>query len=230
MKKIIYVFVIPLLLSGCVPDKKPENRTGFNPDSTIVLARKRVRQDDGKIAYTDWVEFQTRTIRHLAGYEPERKPVKQNKYGGRTDMKFESTGFFHVRRIDNRWWAVDPEGCLFLHVAVNSINMGKSSGNQKAFNEKYRTPETWMNETNKLLHKYGFNGSGSWSDTESIIQSERQSASPLAYTININFMNGYGWERGGTYAVPGHTGYPGNAIFVFDENFPEYCDREAENH
>jgi len=229
MKQIIYFLIIPLVIGSCV--QQSNSAKGGAPakqDSLIVLVRKRIYHEDGRRTYTDWREFQTRTIQLLVGYDPPRKPVKQNKYGGRDDMRAESTGFFHVSKINGRWWGVDPEGCLYEHVAVNSINTGKSVRNNEAFKDKFKTKEKWINETNRLLHGYGFNGSGSWSDTESIISSHQQSETPLAYTINLNFMSGYGKERGGTYAVPGHTGYPNNTIFVFDEGFAEYCNREAE--
>ena len=227
MNRIVFLLGISLIINACVREKKSNDRVPTHSDSIVVQARKRVYHDDGRRTYSDWSYFQTRTIHQLAGFNAPKKPVKQNKYGGRRDMKSESTGFFHVRKIDGRWWGVDPEGCLFLHVAVNSINKGRSQRNKNAFAEKFGSSEKWINETNRILHRNGFNGAGSWSDTKSIISSGRQSATPLAYTLNINFMSGYGRERGGTFAVPGHTGYPNNAIFVFDEKFKQYCDKAA---
>ncbi len=228
MKQLIYFLFIPLVIGSCVQNINSTDNKAAKQDSLVVLVKKRIYHDDGRITYTDWVKFKTRTVQQLVGYNPPRKPVKQNKYGGRKDMRSESTGFFHVRKINGRWWGVDPDGCLYKHLAVNCIITGKSIRNQEAFEEKFKTKEKWIIETNKLLHEYGFNGSGSWSDTEAIISSGQQSESPLAYTINLNFMSGYGKERGGTYAVPGHTGYPNNTIFVFDKEFMQYCDSEAE--
>ena len=40
-------------------------------------------------------------------------------------------------------------------------------------------------------------------------------------------MSSFGRERGGTFQQPGHTGYPGDAIFVFDPEWEEFCDRHA---
>jgi hypothetical protein len=34
-------------------------------------------------------------------------------YGGFPGTKARATGFFHVEKIDEKWWFVDPEGCLF---------------------------------------------------------------------------------------------------------------------
>jgi len=41
-------------------------------------------------------------------------PTGWNRYGGWADgPKFEATGFFRVEKYKDRWWLVDPEGCLF---------------------------------------------------------------------------------------------------------------------
>ncbi|MDO8544180.1 MAG: hypothetical protein Q7S40_27375 [Opitutaceae bacterium] len=55
----------------------------------------------------------------------------------------------------------------------------------------------------------------------------RAVAQPLAYTRIWNFMSSYGKRRGGTYQQPGHTGYPKDAIFVFDPEFDAFCDEHA---
>jgi len=49
----------------------------------------------------------------------------------------------------------------------------------------------------------------------------------LAYCPIWNFMSSYGRQRGGTFQQPGHTGYPGDCIFVFDPEFATFCDEHA---
>jgi hypothetical protein len=78
-----------------------------------------------------------------------------------------------------------------------------------------------------MLHENGFNCAGSWSDVEAITEANKTLEKPMAYCINWNFMSSYGRERGGTYQQPGHTGYPKDAIFVFDPEFETFCDRHA---
>ena len=215
------------MASSCNRNQNSEGKINNVRKTIVVQAKKRIYHDDGTRTYTDWVDFKTRSLQQLTAYEAPKNPVRKSKWGGRRDVKVESTGFFHVRKIDERWWGVDPEGYLFMHVAVNSINRGKSERNKEAFAKKFGTSEKWINETNKMIHDHGYNGAGSWSDTKSIISSKQQAKSPLAYTVNLNFMSGYGKERGGTYAVPGHTGYPNSTIFVFDEGFKRYCEKVA---
>lgn len=48
---------------------------------------------------------------------------KYSKFGGYLNAKIDNgTGFFRVKRIDGRWWFVDPEGHLFLSVGVDCVN------------------------------------------------------------------------------------------------------------
>ena len=50
----------------------------------------------------------------------------------------------------------------------------------------------------------------------------------LTRSIILNLMSGYGKKRGGTYQLPGNTGYPNQCIFVFDPEFETYCDEMAQ--
>ena len=139
----------------------------------------------------------------------------------------DATGFFHVKKIEGRWWGIDPLGYRYINVALNSISTGGSEGTKKALEEKFGTKENWIKETIDLLHETGFNCAGSWSDHKTIIEANKTAEKPMAYTINWNFMSSYGKIRGGTFQQPGHVGYPKNAIFVFDPEFESFCDEHA---
>lgn len=192
-----------------------------------VDAKRRISGTNGAITYKDYEPFKTRTVSLLAGYDLSEKPSELSKYGGLKNHKTKATGFFYIKKIGNRWWGVDPDGCLYINVALNSISMGNSDRNKQAIKEKFGSPEKWAIETIRMLQENGFNCAGSWTDYKSIIEANKASEKPFAYTINWNFMSSYGKERGGTYQQPGHTGYPKDAIFVFDPEFETFCDRHA---
>lgn len=193
----------------------------------IVEAQRRLYQSDSARRYTDYEPFKTRTVELLPGYKVPKKLIKRSKYGGNAHLRTEATGFFHVRKIGDRWWAIDPEGYYYINIALNSISQGKSDRNRQALQEKFGTKENWINETVSLLQENGFNCAGSWSDTRAIIEANKNAEKPFAYTVNWNFMSSYGRVRGGTYQQPGHTGYPNDAIFVFDPEFESFCDQHA---
>lgn len=190
-----------------------------------VEVRKVLNNSSANSSFTAYKFWPTRVVSTLSGYKA--KVVKTNKYGGRADKKTTATGFYYTKKIDGRWWAIDPDGHLFLHNALNAVSMGTSDRNKAAFANLYQTEEKWIASTQKMMVNHGFNGAGAWSNTKVITQSPLQKTKPLAYTINLDFMSAYGDKRGGTYQVPGHKGYPNNVIFVFDAAFEEFCDQQA---
>lgn len=193
-------------------------------DSLFVLAKTRSK-DDGKVVFSDWKPFATQTVSQLIGKANIKYII--NKYGSNTNLKFKPTGFFRTEKLNDKWWSVDPEGFGGLHIAVNSIQQGKSKNNQQNFKALFGSEQVWMNTTAQLILNNDFNGAGSWSDTDAIVELNKTSKKPLAYTVMINFMSEYGNKRGGTTQEAGHKGYPNNAIFVFDPDFETFCDELA---
>ena len=124
----------------------------------------------GNVKYAPYEPFETRTVELLAGYASPTKLPALSKYGGLLERRVRATGFFHVIKIGDRWWGVDPEGYLYINVALNSISMRKSERNEKAVSEKFGSAEKWIGKTLGILEEPGFNCAGSWSDIEAIIK------------------------------------------------------------
>lgn len=64
-----------------------------------------------------------------ASWSEEEQTLKSGnplmtKYGGFSGTKARATGFFHVEKIGNIWWFVDPEGCLFYSNGSCCIDPG----------------------------------------------------------------------------------------------------------
>ncbi|MGI4873564.1 MAG: hypothetical protein ACRYFX_20600 [Janthinobacterium lividum] len=192
-----------------------------------VAAKKTINnsQLNGKAGFSEYQNYPTRTIAQLKGFVPGE--VKLSKYGGRLDRRTTATGFFYVKKLDGRWWAIDPDGYYYLHNALNDVQPNHAARGQQALREKFGNEAGWLTATRKLLFDNGFNGAGAWSATEAIRNNKDQNRQPLAYTINLDFMSGYGNKRGGTYVQPGHKGYPNDVIFVFDPGFEEFCEEHA---
>ena len=230
MRQITFLCLILLLITslvGCI-NEKAETIENSEQKYISVDAKVRKYHKDGTRSYLDYQPFETRTVELLNGFKPLKEPLKLSKYGGLMERKADVTGFFHVRKIDGRWWAIDPEGHYYFNITLNGIRPGKSERNIRFLKEKYGTKENWIIETILMLQENGFTCAGSWSDVEAITEANKTLDKPLAYCINWNFMSSYGRERGGTYQQPGHTGYPKSAIFVFDPEFETFCDRHAQ--
>jgi len=136
-----------------------------------------------------------------------------------------STGpatFFRVERRNGRWWLVDPTGDSFICRGVNSVAPYSSRRGRQALAERFGTSSDWATGTSRWLRDAGFNCLGAWSD-----ESIRTVDQPLPYVRLWNFMVFYGKKRGGTVMKAGHFSYPGDCPFVFDPEFPAFCDEHA---
>ncbi len=171
----------------------------------------------------EWTNYPTRTLAALPEAAANRRDSDLDQYGGRLTRKVKATGFFYPAKIGDRWWLVDPQGCLFLNKGVVTVAPMGGSNAAAAFNEKFGSNSNWVAATSSLLHSLGFNGLGAWSDIERL----RGASAPLVYTRIWDFMSSYGRKRGGTYQQSGHIGYPKDCIFVFDPEFEKFCDTYA---
>lgn len=211
------------LISASLPITAFAQQSG-NYESDYIEVRTRSKDASGNPQYSEWKPFETRLINKLEDFKPLIN-VSLNKYGSDLSKKYKATGFFRTEKLAKRWWIIDPDGYAGINVSVNSINQGTSQRNQKAFEEKFTNTLNWMSKTKQEISALGFNGAGSWSQYDDIIQSN-QKENPLAYCINLNLMADYGKKRGGTFSVPGHTGYPGGTIFAFDSEFEKFCEEQ----
>lgn len=172
----------------------------------------------------EWKPRETWTLAQALGFQPRTERGDMSAYGGDLARRVEAKGFFYPARSGERWWLVDPEGHPFIHVAICSVSPTTGSDKAKeAFRGKFGSTETWAEQTAAQVWANGFNGTGSWSQDELLRHAPRR----LAYCPNWNFMSAYGKKRGGTFQKPGHTGYPNDAIFVFDPAFETFAMEHA---
>lgn len=171
----------------------------------------------------EWKDYPTRTLAELPPAAAAKPDADLSRYGGSSKESARATGFFRTEKIDGRWWLIDPDGHRFIHKGVASVRTTSTPGAVAALTAKFGGADKWAQQTAELLSTHGFNGLGGWSDFESF----RRMTKPLVYTHMWNFMSAYGKQRGGTFQLPGHTGYPSNCIFVFDPEFEKFCDTYA---
>lgn len=172
-----------------------------------------------------WAAFPTRTLEDLPPEITSHVDAGFDQYGGSRPRRPEvkATGFFHPLQKNGRWWLVDPEGCLYLAKGVNSVRMVRGPEADARLKQAFGSETNWAAQTTEMLRTNGFNCIGSWSDFDLL----RAAPRPMPYTRMLNLMSGYGRQRGGLHAEPGHAGYPHNCIFVFDPGFETYCDSFA---
>jgi len=222
MRRIFYALILIALFftatsNLCNPAQAERKAKGASEQKYIKVLVKR------KPADKEWKMRDTRTIELLYGFQPGSKKISYSKYGGRIDKKTEAKGYFYPKKLADRWWLVDPDGNLFLHIGVCSVRRGRSQISQKPAKEKFGTWKKWAEFTTALLAMYGFNGIGGWSDAELL----RATSQPLAYTLSWNFMGSFGRSKKLVWQEPGHLGYPNRCIPVFHPDFEKFCDDYA---
>lgn len=189
-----------------------------SPNYQKVAARKNARD-------TVWVTYEAKTIDRLPGFYESKRPEK-SIYGGFAVQKQKATGFFRTEKINDRWWLIDPEGNLFVHMGVATFRRGNSERQQSAFKSKFGTAENWVKQETTRLREYGFNGSGAWSEVDLIQNLD----TPIVYSVIVSPMSKYKAEHrkkfGGKYLEAGWQGYRFDLAMVFDPEFDRFVEEE----
>ena len=120
---------------------------------------------------TAWKENDSVTLSH---------PVNRDIYGGFSGTDQGATGFFRIKKINGRWWFVDPAGNLYLATGVNGVRYVKyeytpTHGREYIFKKlppkeftrpsywKYDEPDISFTQWN-LSRRYGENWKEDWAD------------------------------------------------------------------
>lgn len=74
----------------------------------------------------------------------------RNRFGGwASGPKFDPTGYFHTRKVDGRWWLIDPDGALFWSHGANSVGTRASTPANGPRRELFE----WLPETSDPLRE-----------------------------------------------------------------------------
>ncbi|MGQ9478670.1 MAG: beta-galactosidase [Thermoproteota archaeon] len=137
-------------------------------------------------------------------------------YGGMLDLKGETTGFFHVEKIDDVLWIIDPEGNFFISKGVNHVSFEGDYSPALGFSpyrdtvlKKYGNAESWSKATVDRLRTWGFNTIGAWSSEETFRLG-------IPYTIILDIA-----------ASAGSEWVSGSVVDYFSEKFREVADNVA---
>lgn len=186
-------------------------------------------QYSSSVPVNSWKTAKTRIVPYLVGFDYECTRADYmaatNKYGSRTDMgPYEATGRFQVKKIDGRWYFIDPEGYPHHQRGVASLRKGSSARNDEAFRAKFGNDMTWLEETQEELAKMGFHGSGAFcTDTYQTIQSFNRAHpdTPITLAPSFGFLSGFRKEYGFSYC----NGDSNTAIgLVLHDEWPAFCE------
>lgn len=179
---------------------------------------------------SSWTTGKTRIVAYMDGYTPAIKKLKDykesvNKYGSSMTLPRQAaTGRFYTKKIDGRWWLVDPEGYLHIERGTTSVRKGTSNRNKAAWNSRFGTDEKWLSVTQRELSEIGLHGTGAFcTDAYSLIQAHNASnpSSPMTLSPSFSFLSQF--KNAKSYVYP--AGNEDNAIgLVFYNGWAEWCD------
>lgn len=173
-----------------------------------------------------WIMYPSRTLESIGLKDTAEDKV--NKYGSwAKGPRFQATGFFYVREYKGNWIMVDPAGRMHVEASVVNVRPGNGKTQKDWFNTRYGNLDNWRNKVPRELLDLGFNGSAAWSDPAMAARfNGTYDKQKFTYYIFFGLMSGYAKELNVARSLPGHTGYPGDCIMVFDPGFERYCDKK----
>ena len=198
-----------------VSDESQYTKTNYSPGS------------DPKAEFN---EYKTRTygaLTDMSEYVDVNEKVRFNRYGGIMDeaLRQTPTGFFHTKKIDGRWWVIDPLGYpCYIRALSGVVYSYQGSPQQKAATLKqYETTEKWaLATTRHLMNDLYFNACASPSDEIKTV------INGLAWQSGVAFGSLYGEHIGVNNSNGGYTTFSeNNTMPIFDPEFVTFCDEIA---
>jgi len=167
-----------------------------------------------KTRYTNsWQYRDVRLIEHITGYTPVTDGADDfTKYGSYKHLRVDSTGFYRVEKINDRWWVIDPDGYAQINMAVTSFE----SSSQFIYD---------------ICRRNGYNGAGTFIANESQTRDmyNQDNFNNFSYTRRLNFFLKYKNNRHNFYPeTPSLVQGSHHHITVLDPHFAVYCDEIAQ--
>ena len=177
----------------------------------------------------NFIEGKTRTYSDLKDIDQyiSDKSFEYDKFGGMMieEMKQEATGFFYSKKINNRWWLIDPLGYPYyiLGLDVLQYSFAKSEIQKNSMLEKYGSAEKWAEYTTKHLKEDLYFTAASRPSPEMT-----KVENPIPVQQFLSFMSTYGRKQGINNSNSGSTTFSeNNTMPVFDPGFEAYADEYA---
>lgn len=188
-------------------------------DTTNTAIKVESRKNSDK----PWATYEAVTIDRIAGFAPT--PDATDEYGGWADTgDGKGTGFFTTRKVNGRWWMVDPLGNLFLSKGVATVVPGGGSRRKReALKQRFGSVTNWYASETAFLCDAGFNTLGGWSHA---LKPGCFPKRRIPYTLIASPMAAFNRDRKKAGQAPNVTGYPKDFPPVFVKGFDEVVERE----
>lgn len=184
--------------------------------SKIISAQVDYETIQVKSGYTGgWGTQRAKLVSLIPNYTPVSDGRSDfTRYGTYKHLRTDSTGYFYAKKIDGRWWMIDPNGYAGINIAATSF-----------------TTSNIQNDYD-ITRRIGFNGTGNFLASESQTKSgyNLQNYSTFSYTRRLNFFLTYKNVRKNYYTTPTAVQGSLDHILVLDPQFAIFCDDLAKTN
>ena len=178
-----------------------------------------------------WINAKARIVPYLDGfknYQMTRSEYTEstNRYGSSTLLpRQDATGRFYIKKINGRFWFVDPEGYLNHHrgVAAMRPSTNGAGADNDAFINKYGNRSTWLSIIQDELAGIGFHSSGAFSTVydDIISHNNNHPDRPILLCPSFSFLSTFRSQ----YKLSYCDGTAATAVgLVLDENWEKFCE------
>ncbi|MBE7045903.1 MAG: DNRLRE domain-containing protein [Ruminococcaceae bacterium] len=214
---------------------KETSEKSFRP--SLILEGLGMKQGEKKVSSYDYSNYSdvmkrkktpsdvfvptpTRTLDSIKDYNKVTESPKVNKYGSFLDEgRYNATGFFRTELIDGRWWIIDPEGYKYIYNGIAYVVYNHSTKTDK-FQAKYGDIKGWASAIPDELRSYGFNGCGTTSQYQILLNDITPDTTPLPQLVReFSFVHGYSTDSLET-----------KMLDVFDPDFETHADSLAKRY
>ena len=157
---------------------------GFNAPLRGTLGRVVCRRN----RHASWAAYDAQTIGSIVGFSADADPAT-DEFGGWKVKADAASGFFRVKKIDGRWWMVDPIGNRYISRGVAEFSPGRASRQKAALKDRFGSMERWAADEMGFLKDFGFNSLGAWAAVDAVRGVRPGERMP--YTVIVDVMHPY---------------------------------------
>ena len=168
--------------------------------------------------------FKTRLVTTIKGYSIEGGREESIYGGDMTGARYEATGRFYTKKIDGRWWVIDPLGYPCYIRGINHINYSYQNGSpyqKEQMLAVYGTDEKWaISATRWVQTKYHMNVA---SARDALIETVEDG---LSYIVSAVGISRYTTKNGMSLKGTPYTTIYNNTIPVFNPEWVTYAEEQ----
>lgn len=167
--------------------------------------------------------FKTRLVTTIAGYTPGT--TEENIYGGNIEgERYEATGRYYTKKIDGRWWIIDPLGYPCYIRGINHIHYSYQGGSpyqKEQMLSVYGSEEKWaISATRWSQNRFHINVAAARATSIETVEMG------MSYILTPSTVSAYARKNKLVYKGTPLTLHYNNTLPVFNPDYESYVSEQ----